>query len=114
MFYLSEPHKAVRQQSKKMPSQVYLTTRYSGSPVSLYGLDTTRWITAVNGKPIETLDDFLTAVRDCPDNTYVRVKVVNFEMAPSVMSVKQNLHYWPTSEMVRDSSNEFGWRTIKH
>ncbi|RKP05648.1 trypsin-like cysteine/serine peptidase domain-containing protein [Thamnocephalis sphaerospora] len=109
---IQEPHKAVLQQSKTLPSRVYISARSRGSPSYMYGMVPTMWITQVNGKPTPDLDAFLSAVRVCPDNEYVRVKTISFDMIPMVLSIKQNLHYWPTSELVRDPSADCGWRSV--
>ncbi|RUS28660.1 PDZ-like domain-containing protein, partial [Jimgerdemannia flammicorona] len=141
---LQEPHKAVLQQSKTLPSRIYVSARSKGSPAYMYGMVSgqtlsvriadlprdhhysftrtnalasthdlqvpTQWITHINGTPTPDLDAFVEAVRLCPDNTYVRVKTISFDNIPMVLSVKNNLHYWPTIDMVKDSTAECGWR----
>ncbi len=52
------------------------------------------WITHINGTPTPDLDALLKAVRKCPDNSYVRVKTMSFDMIPRVLSIKTNMHYW--------------------
>ncbi|KAJ9069991.1 hypothetical protein DSO57_1013095 [Entomophthora muscae] len=52
------------------------------------------WITAINDIPTPDLDAFLAAVKDLPDNTYVRVRIITFDNIPSVLSIKTNRHYW--------------------
>ncbi|KAI8849018.1 trypsin-like cysteine/serine peptidase domain-containing protein [Chytridium lagenaria] len=106
---MQEPHRAVLQQSRSLPSRVYVSARTKGSPSYMYGLAPTQWITQINGKETTTLDEFLEAVRGLPDNQYVRVKTISFDLVPSVLSVKNILHYWPTSELRRDSESESGW-----
>ncbi|KAI0244473.1 hypothetical protein L0F63_001554 [Massospora cicadina] len=110
---IHEPHKAVLQQSKHMPSRVYISGRSRGSPAYMYGLTHTNWITAINDIPTPHLDAFLAAVRQLPDNTYVRVRIITFDNIPSVLSIKTNHHYWPTSELVKDPTAEHGWRLIE-
>ncbi|KAF9161882.1 hypothetical protein BGX20_001950 [Mortierella sp. AD010] len=109
---MHEPHKAVLQQSKTLPSRVYVSARSKGSPSYMYGMVPTMWITHINGTPTPDLDALLKAVRQCPDNSYVRVKTMSFDMIPTVLSIKTNMHYWPTAEMIRDDSEESGWRKV--
>ncbi|KAG0260597.1 hypothetical protein DFQ27_003445 [Actinomortierella ambigua] len=109
---LHEPHKAVLQQSKTLPSRVYVSARSKGSPSYMYGMVPTMWITHINGTPTPSLDAFLKAVRHCPDNSYVRVKTMSFDQIPMVLSIKINKHYWPTADMVRDDNEECGWRKV--
>ncbi|KAI9008742.1 trypsin-like cysteine/serine peptidase domain-containing protein [Phycomyces nitens] len=106
---LHEPHKAVLQQSKTLPSRIYISARSKGSPSYMYGLVPTMWITHINSKQVETLDDFISAVKDIADNTYVRVRCVSFDNVPIMLSVKMVNHYFPLVDMVKDSSVECGW-----
>jgi hypothetical protein len=68
----------------------------------MYGLTTTQWITQVNGRPVNDLDEFIGAVQHLSDNEYVRLKVLTFDMVPCVISIKMNRHYWPTIEVTLD------------
>ncbi|CAM0138046.1 hypothetical protein VKS41_001267 [Umbelopsis sp. WA50703] len=106
---LHEPHKAVLQQSKSLPSKIYVSARAKGSPAYQYGLVPTTWITHVNSKPTPDLDAFLEAVRQVEDNTYVRIRTVSFDNVPIVVSVKTNNHYFPTSDLRRDETSLCGW-----
>lgn len=38
------------------------------------------------------------------------MKVVSFDNQPLVLAVKTNHHYFPTLEMIKDTSSEGGWR----
>lgn len=66
---LHTPHHAVRQQISKLFSEVYVSARTRGSPSYQYGLAPTNFITHVNNKPTPTLESFLAAVVNIPDNT---------------------------------------------
>ncbi|KAI8059616.1 trypsin-like cysteine/serine peptidase domain-containing protein [Gongronella butleri] len=104
-----EPHQAVLQQSKTLPSRIYISSRAKGSPAFMYGLVPTMWVTHINSTKVETLDDLIIAVKDIPDNTYVRVRVVTFDNVPLMLSVKMVNHYFPLSIMQRDPEAECGW-----
>ncbi|KAL7312433.1 hypothetical protein PS15m_008193 [Mucor circinelloides] len=106
---LHEPHKAVLQQSKTLPSQIYISARSKGSPAYMYGLVPTMWITHINSKKVVTLDDLIAAVKDAEDNTYVRVRCVSFDNVPIMLSVKMVNHYFPLVDMVKDPNAECGW-----
>ncbi|ORX58943.1 trypsin-like serine protease [Hesseltinella vesiculosa] len=106
-----EPHKAVLQQTKTIPSRIYITSRSKGSPAFMYGLVPTMWVTHVNSIQVTTLDDLIAAVKDIPGNTYTRVRVVTFDNMPLMLSVKMVDHYFPLCEMYRDPQAECGWST---
>ncbi|KAJ1961539.1 hypothetical protein IWQ62_003831 [Dispira parvispora] len=110
---IQPPHRAVLQQSKLTPSMVYVTSVAKGSPASQYGLYPSMWITQVNGQPTPDLDAFISATRNLPDNTYVRIKATTFDLLPTVLSVKTCLHYWSTVTLTKDDSTESGWQFTK-
>ncbi|KAJ3051563.1 hypothetical protein HK097_007424 [Rhizophlyctis rosea] len=110
---LHEPHRAVLQQSTTLPSRIYVSGRAKGSPAYMYGIVPTQWITGVNGQKVQTLDEFVAAVKGLEDNEYVRIKTMSFDNVPCVLSIKQCKHYWPTAELVRDETSDVGWRKIE-
>ena len=127
------PHHAVRQQISKLFSEVYVSARTRGSPSYQYGLAPTNFITHVNGKPTPDLESFLQAVIKIPDNTcklprpisgavadpmcvYLdfRMRAMTFDSVPWVVTMKKNDHYFPTMELIKDASEECGWRRVTY
>ncbi|KAK4125449.1 trypsin-like serine protease [Parathielavia appendiculata] len=108
------PHHAVRQQISKLFSEVYVSARTRGSPAYQYGLAPTNFITHVNGKPTPDLEAFLREVVKIPDNTYFRLRAVTFDNVPWVVTMKKNEHYFPTMELIKDPSEECGWRRVTY
>ncbi|KAI9336979.1 trypsin-like cysteine/serine peptidase domain-containing protein [Obelidium mucronatum] len=105
-----EPHRAVLHQSNTLPSRVYVSGRSKGSPSFMYGLGQTQWVTHINNTPTPDLEAFLAAVSELEDNVYVRVKTISFDNVPCVLSIKNNLHYFPTCELHRSSEGTLcGW-----
>jgi len=67
---LHKPHRAVRQQMKRLPSEVYIGSRKHGSPADVYcRLYPTKFITHLNDTPTPTLESVLEVARKIPDNT---------------------------------------------
>ncbi|KAI9851625.1 MAG: hypothetical protein M1838_003219 [Thelocarpon superellum] len=111
---LHAPHHAVRQQSSKMHSEIYVSARTRGSPSYQYGLAPTNFITAVNGTQTPDLGSFLEQVNKIPDNTYFRLKAVTFDNVPWVVTMKKNEHYFPTMEFIKDPSEPTGWKRLTY
>lgn len=111
---LHRPHHAVRQQISKIHSDVYISARMPGSPAYMYGLAATNFITHVNGVPTPDLDAFVAETNKIPDNTYFRLKLVTFDNQPWVVTMKQNMHYFPTVEFIKDPSEREGWRRVTY
>jgi len=111
---LHEPHHAVRQQIGKLHSKVYVSSRMAGSPAYMYGLAPTNFVTHVNGVSTQDLDEFVRETSKIPDNTYFRLKLMTFDNQPWVITMKQNDHYFPMQEFIRDDTQREGWRRIMY
>ncbi|KAJ3036417.1 hypothetical protein HDV00_002740 [Rhizophlyctis rosea] len=101
-------HKAMYQQLKQVPQGVLCSVVYDGSPSQLYALHPLTWVTEVNGHPTPTLDAFLSAVKDIPSETYVRLKTVNFHRFVRVITIRTNRHYFGTWEIHKEGEKGRG------
>ncbi|XP_048495414.1 protease Do-like 7 isoform X2 [Beta vulgaris subsp. vulgaris] len=113
---VQDPHPAVRALGF-LPEEghgVYVARWCHGSPAHRYGLYALQWIVEVNGKPTPDLDTFVSLTKELEHGDYARVRTVHLNGKPRVLTLKQDLHYWPTWE-VRFDPNTSLWRrnTIK-
>ncbi|KAJ6838540.1 putative protease Do-like 7 isoform X2 [Iris pallida] len=88
---------------------VYVARWCHGSPVHRYGLYALQWIVEINGKSTPDLETFLEVVKALEHGEFVRVKTVHLNGKPRVLTLKQDLHYWPTWE-VRFDPETATWR----
>ncbi|XP_024974617.1 protease Do-like 7 isoform X2 [Cynara cardunculus var. scolymus] len=114
--FLQDSHPAVRTLGF-LPDEghgVYVTRWSHGSPVHRYGLYALQWIVEVNGKPTPDLNAFVDVTKEIENGEFVRVKTVHLNGKPRVLTLKQDLHYWPTWELRFDPENAMWQRkTIK-
>ncbi|KAK4490538.1 hypothetical protein RD792_001220 [Penstemon davidsonii] len=113
---VQDPHSAVRALGF-LPEEghgVYVTRWCHGSPAHRYGLYALQWIVEVNGKPTPNLDAFVAVTKEIEHGEFVRVKTIHLNGKPRVLTLKQDLHYWPTWELTFDPETAM-WcrRTIK-
>ena len=95
--------------SSGTPSGVYVSRWHHGSPAHRYGLYALNFVVAVSGVPTPDLDAFVEAVRGLPDGAPVRVALVHLETTkPKVLTLKQDLRYWPTTELRLEGPGR-GW-----
>ncbi|KAG8373783.1 hypothetical protein BUALT_Bualt11G0061000 [Buddleja alternifolia] len=111
-----DPHSAVRALGF-LPEEghgVYVARWCHGSPAHRYGLYALQWIVEVNGKPTPDLDAFVSVTKEVEHGEFVRVRTIHLNGKPRVLTLKQDLHYWPTWELRFDPETAV-WRrtTIK-
>ncbi|KAI8534541.1 hypothetical protein RHMOL_Rhmol10G0098400 [Rhododendron molle] len=108
---VQDPHPAVRALGF-LPEEghgVYVSRWSHGSPANRYGLYALQWIVEINGKPTPHLDAFVEVTKDIDDGEFIRVKTVHLTGKPRVLTLKQDLHYWPMWE-VRRNPNTTMWQ----
>jgi len=103
---LQAPHRALSLQRGTPPEGVYVAWLWYGSPADRYGLRATRRILAVDDRPTPDLDALLAAVAAKRDRGPVRLRVVDLNGRPEVLTLKLDLRYWPTTELRRGPG---GW-----
>ena len=127
---IQRPHLGLRQRLRELFSEVYISRYATGSPAKQYGMYPTNFITHLNGEPTPNLDSLLAVLTQVPDNecmfTFLpllpsailtwqnldfRVKTVSCDGVRKMVTIKKDLHYFPTVEWVKGPT---GWHRIKH
>lgn len=111
---VQDPHPAVRALGF-LPEEghgVYVTRWCHGSPAHRYGLYALQWIVEVNGKKTPDLNAFADATKELEHGQFVRIRTVHLNGKPRVLTLKQDLHYWPTWELRFDPETALWRRNI--
>ncbi|MFO0687129.1 MAG: trypsin-like peptidase domain-containing protein [Myxococcota bacterium] len=103
---LQAPHPVLASQYRIPPGGVYVSRHWFGSPATRYRLEATHRIVEVDGHPVADLDDFLARVADKRDGEAVRLETLDLDGRPAVLTLKLDLEYWPTYELLRTAQ---GW-----
>ncbi|KAJ2747467.1 hypothetical protein GGI20_000456 [Coemansia sp. BCRC 34301] len=113
---IQQPYRAVHEQIRRLPSDVYVSCTLYGSPANCYGLRPGMWITEVENRPIKSIDDFVSILKEMENEStsYVRITVVNKTEVTRVLSLRVDAHFWPTWQLVRDPTTPTGWNSIHH
>ena len=98
---LQAPHPALSAQYGIPRGGVYVSRHWYGSPSTLYRLEATSRIVEVDGRPVSDLNSFLTAVTSKKDRDAVRLKTLDLDGKPAVITLKLDLEFWPTYELRR-------------
>jgi S1-C subfamily serine protease len=108
---LQKPQHAASAQ-REIPDSGLLVGFYNfGSPASRYGLTAGLRIVGVNGQSTPDMDSFLIAVKDLHDQDNVRLAVQSWDGSNQVITLKLDLQYWPTYEVVYTDQ---GWVRKDH
>jgi S1-C subfamily serine protease len=103
---LQAPHRAISAQRGIPPEGVYVAYFEFGSPASRYGLVPGRRIVEVDGQLTPDIDAFLRQVGGRPDRSSLRIKLLSWNGAPEVITLKLDRRYWPSYELRRSA---VGW-----
>jgi len=98
---LQAPHAALAAQYATPRAGVYVSRHWFGSPSTRYRIEATSRIVEVDGQPVSDLDEFLAAVASKRDRDAVRLKTLDLDGKPTVITLKLDLEYWPTYELRR-------------
>jgi len=103
---LQAPHRAMSTQRGIKPEGVYVSYFAYGSPATRYRLVPGRRIVEVDGQPTPDLDAFLKVVTGRADRSSLRLRILTWNNAPEVITLKLDRQYWPTYELRRGPQ---GW-----
>ncbi|ASJ72413.1 Serine protease Do-like HtrB [Granulosicoccus antarcticus IMCC3135] len=99
------------QKSVSFPG-VYIADTEDGSPALWDSLYRNRFVVAVDGSPVNDLDDFLTLVSQREQDQITRLTVVSMSGRKQIVTVQPEYNFWPTFEV--SQSPETGWQRIEH
>ena len=106
-----EPHGAIGfEQGVSFPG-VYIGGTAKGSPALWDGLYRNRFVTAVDGRPVQDLDDFIALVGAKRQDEITRLSTIAMSGRKSIVAVQPEYNFWPTFE-IRHSAD--GWQRIDH
>ncbi|MGA0703946.1 MAG: trypsin-like peptidase domain-containing protein [Steroidobacteraceae bacterium] len=103
---LHDPHRAMSAQRGIEASGVFVAYFMFGSPASRFRLLAGRRITEVDGRPVTDLDDFMAEVADRPDGSSLRLKLVDWNGTPELITLTLDEHHWPAYLLERGTD---GW-----
>lgn len=106
---LHETPLSISQQRNVAPGGLYVSWVSMGSPAQGFQLWATRRITAVDDVEVKNLDAFLAAVKGRAEGSSVRLTTRGLDGKESVVTLKLDLHYWPTTEF---RLGTLGWERI--
>lgn len=101
------PHAAIAYHESRRYPGVYVAWTADGSAAEWDGLYRNRFVTAIDGQPIETLDDLIERLQDAPTAQPVRLSLIATSGRRDLVAVQPEYHFWPTFELLR---TEAGWQ----
>jgi len=102
-----DPHFEIGFQRANDTRGVFISASDTGSPSIQDRLYRNRFIVAVEGVPVQTLDEFVSQITALPGDQPVRLTVVSMSGFRSLVSVEPEQNFWPT---VLFEKGEDGWQ----
>ncbi|TQV74055.1 hypothetical protein FLL45_14450 [Aliikangiella marina] len=99
---IQKPHRAVAAQYGIEPKGVYISWYYFGSPANRYNLRPLMRITEFEGEKVTDLEQFIALSQKHSDKLYVRIRMLDLIGRESIITLKQDLRYWPTQKIFWD------------
>ena len=90
---------------------VYIASTAEGSPALWDRLYRNRFVVAVEGEPVENLDDLLEQVKKRAQDEITRLTIVSMSGRKSIVTVKPEYNFWPTFEITRTGED---WQRVNH
>ena len=101
---IQEPHFELSFQRGNNTKGVFISNTLSGSPSIKDRLYRNRFITAVDGVAINSLDDFVTQISSKEPTDSINLTVIAMNGYRSVVSVQPEYNFWPTVEISYDGN----------
>ena len=90
---------------------VYIGDTDDGSPARWDGLYRNRFVVAVDGKPIENLDEFLEIAKDKQQDQITRLTTVSMSGRRDIVTIEPEYNFWPTFEVKLEGTQ---WQRINY
>ena len=106
-----EPHEEIGYLKGVHFPGVYIADTEQGSPALWDGLYRNRFVTHVDGEPVEDLDGFLALIAEKEQDADTRLSIVSISGRKSIVTVSPEYNFWPTYEVKRTSD---GWQRVNY
>lgn len=90
---------------------VYIASTSEGSPALWDRLYRNRFVVAVEGQPVNNLDDLLEHVKSRKQDEITRLTIVSMSGRKRIVTVKPEYNFWPTFEITRADGD---WQRVNH
>ncbi len=100
---IQTPHRELSLQRGIEPTGVYVSYVFHGSPANRSNLSALLRIVEFNGERVENLQQFKQLTEKYKNEKFVQLKVLDLINRESVISLRQNLYYWPGRNIVKQA-----------
>lgn len=108
--YFQEPHQDIGFARGVDFPGVYIADTQDGSPALWDGLFRNRFVFAIDGQAVNSLDDLVDLVSAKEQDDVTRVSTISMSGRRSIVTVQPEYNFWPSFELTRGAS---GWNGIR-
>ena len=103
---IQKPHRALATQHNiESSSGVYISRYWFGSPAQRHGLIARHRIVELEGEEVTDLHQFIALTQKFKDKRYIRARLVDLIGREKIVTLKQDLHYWPTLRVFQEDGH---------
>ena len=96
---IQKPHRAVAAQYSIEAKGVFVSWFWYGSPANQYKLAPLSRIVEFEGEEVKDLQGFIALSKKYQNRDYVRIRLLDLIGRQSIITLKQDPHYWPTQKI---------------
>jgi len=109
--HFQEPHQEIGYMKGVHFPGVYVAGTEQGSPALWDGLYRNRFVTHIDGEPVENLDDFVELIGKKEQDAVTRLSLISISGRKSIVTVSPEYNFWPTFEIKRTAD---GWQRVNY
>jgi len=107
--HFQDPHQEIGYLKGVHFPGVYIAETEQGSPALWDGLYRNRFVTHVDGEPVEDLDGFLALIGKKAQDSDTRLSLISISGRKSIVTVSPEYNFWPTYEVKHTAE---GWQRV--
>lgn len=110
---LHRPHLALFQSCSKIHSGIYVSSIHSGSPAEAHKLPSQVFVTHINDREVSDLDTLLRESETIPPKTFFNLQYMTRDHRPFTIGMMKDDLFFPTIDLIRESSVDPVWKIQK-
>ena len=106
---LKQPYFPLSPCARRLYSQIFVTSRRSGSSAEMYDLSVHHFFTGVNGVATENFENFTNEIKKLVENSYCQITLINLQGVARTVPLMPNGRDFKTVDARRKRKKSYNW-----